>query len=143
MPALLYGGLTMAIPIDRIPERGSRPCHDHAALLQRVGDDPDFLRDLLRLFEVDAAVRLQTMDRGLATHDAVTVAAVAHSLRGMLLIFSAEHAASIAGAIEKRALACDLEDVPPLAARLRAEVDALTMELENGLAASANAGGMR
>ena len=116
-----------------VPER-SGPCHDHAALLQRVGNDLECLRELLLLFEQDVETRLCELESGLAGGSPAAVAAAAHSIRGMALVFSGGYVAAVAGAIEETARAGETTGIAGLLARLRPEVHALTAELEACLA---------
>ena len=124
-----------------VPDRGSQPCHDHAALMQRVGEDEATVRELLALFETDVAARLAALEQALAARDPATVAAAAHSICGMSLVFSGEFAARVAAAIETSARAGELADVAALVPRLREEARALVAEITAALSSSAVAGG--
>jgi HPt (histidine-containing phosphotransfer) domain-containing protein len=116
-----------------IPER-TGPCHDHAALLYRIDNDLECLRGLLDLFEQDVEVRLRQLDQGIAGASSAAIAEAAHSIRGMLLVFSGDYAAGLAGALEDQARAGELAGAEGLAVRLRREIQALTAELEASLA---------
>jgi len=70
-------------------------------LLARVENDRDLMRDLLQIFKEEFPQHLEALRKAVNSLDAETVAAEAHSMKGMLSNLAAGSAAAAAARIEK------------------------------------------
>jgi CheY-like chemotaxis protein/HPt (histidine-containing phosphotransfer) domain-containing protein len=94
---------------------------DGRELLKRVGDDREFLTELVNLFREEGPKQLGKIKTALEKKDAAEVLRGAHSLRGTLANLAARSAADLTAGIEHAAKS---EDLP------RAEVALQSLELE-------------
>jgi PAS domain S-box-containing protein len=101
---------------------------DDRELLERVGDDREFLTELVSLFREDGPKQLARIRKALEQKDAGEVLRCAHSLRGTLANLGERSAADLAAEIE---LAGKSEDLPGAGAALQS----LELELARVLSA--------
>jgi HPt (histidine-containing phosphotransfer) domain-containing protein len=84
---------------------------DNAALgelRERVGDDPDFLAELVDEFMLDAPTQLESLRDAAAAGDAASAGRAAHTLKGNGRMFGARKLASLCQEAETAAGAGDL-----------------------------------
>jgi CheY-like chemotaxis protein len=89
---------------------------DGHELLERVGDDREFLTELVNLFREDGPKQLGKIKTALEKKDAGEVLRGAHSLKGTLANLAARPAAELAADIEQAAKS---DNLPPAEAALR------------------------
>jgi HPt (histidine-containing phosphotransfer) domain-containing protein len=80
-------------------------------LRESVGDDPDFLAELVADFLADAPVQLEALRDAAATGNATTARRAAHTLKGTSRTFGAGHLASLCQEAESAATAGELDAV--------------------------------
>ena len=105
------------------------PAIDEVAAQDRLGGDTVLLRQIKDLCVAETPKLLDAIERGLASGDARSVSAAAHTLRGMCLIFAPNEVVTIAGRIEELADAEDLGAATIEFARLRPAADHLMIAL--------------
>lgn len=81
------------------------------ALRESVGDDAEFLAELIDTFVADAPGQLESLRGSAASGDAVGARRAAHTLKGNGLTFGARELASLCQQAESAAGAGDLEAV--------------------------------
>jgi HPt (histidine-containing phosphotransfer) domain-containing protein len=81
------------------------------ALRESVGDDPEFLRELVDAFLEDAPKQLESLREAASSGDATTARRAAHTLKGNSLTFGARKLASLCQDAELAASADDLTAV--------------------------------
>ena len=107
-----------------------------ADMLEMVGDDPEFVGEIVDTYLADAPTQLDGMRSALADGDLATLGRHAHTLKGNSRNVGATGLAAIAQAIEEQARAGDTTDAGP-------RIDAAAAELErvtSGLAAARERG---
>jgi HPt (histidine-containing phosphotransfer) domain-containing protein len=82
-----------------------------AELCESVGDDPEFLAELIGDFLEDAPVQLETLRDAVATGDTTTARRAAHTLKGNSRTFGAGVLASLCQEAESAAGAGELDAV--------------------------------
>jgi two-component system, sensor histidine kinase and response regulator len=85
----------------------SMPGVNFAELLARVDNDRQLLRELLLIFKDDFPRHFQTLQQAVSRGDATQVAAVSHTLKGMLANLAAARAAACVAKLEQLARARD------------------------------------
>jgi histidine phosphotransfer protein HptB len=78
------------------------------ALRESLGDDPEFLRELVDEFLQDAPKHLESLREAASSGDATTARRAAHTLKGNSLTFGAGKLASLCQHAETAASADDL-----------------------------------
>ena len=109
-----------------------------AELLERVDNDRELLRDLLTIFKEEFPDRVRELRKAVESENAKQVAAVSHTLKGMLANLAANSAADAAAEIEHASVTGKM---PALRERLTAferEAERLLPEVENHLIEAAN-----
>jgi HPt (histidine-containing phosphotransfer) domain-containing protein len=114
---------------------------DPLALWQRVGEDMQLLREVVRVFASEYPDTLRTIEEAVQMRDAARLQNAGHVLKGSLLQLSAFTAAGTAAELEERAANGHLESAGSLIGKIRTEIDVL-MQLLKTMTASAqlNAG---
>ena len=92
---------------------------DTEALLEELDDD----KDMLQMFEKDAATRLPKLREAVNSGDAETVAAEAHALKGGVGNFFADSAVAAADALEAAGRSGELTNAASLLARLESQLE--------------------
>jgi CheY-like chemotaxis protein len=95
---------------------------DAHELLERVGDDREFLGELVNLFREDGPKQLSRIKTALQNLDSSEMLRCAHSLRGTLSNLAARPAAELAAEIEQRGKAEDLQGAGRALHRLEMEL---------------------
>ena len=81
--------------------RSSQAAVDLPDLLERVGNDRDFLCELIDLFKVEFPPVLQSLKQSVVREDLKNVEIASHTLKGMLSELSVKRAAAIASQLEQ------------------------------------------
>jgi two-component system sensor histidine kinase/response regulator len=110
--------------IDKLtPPGDGQTILNHEEIRQRLGDDPNLLRELIEVFLADCPRLWQNVRDALAQGDAVKLHRAAHTLKGSLGTFAAQPAWEAAEHLEQLAGKGDMhraaEAVPPLEAELQ------------------------
>jgi PAS domain S-box-containing protein len=87
--------------MDKSNDSASVPGVNFAELLARVENDRELLRDLLLIFKEEFPRHFQALQEAVSRGDSVQVAAVSHTLKGMLSNMAATRAAACAAALEQ------------------------------------------
>lgn len=95
---------------------------DGRLLVEQLGDDPEMLRDLIRLVGETNAECLDAIRSAYAAADAASLARAAHKLKGSLFAVTARPAGTAAANVEAVARSGELAAAP-------AAIDALEREL--------------
>ncbi len=90
-------------------------------LLETVGDDREFLGELVETYIADCPGLLADLRGGLASGDVVAVRRAAHTLKSTSATFGAMRLAAIGRDIETAAAADELTDLAPRIAEAEAE----------------------
>ena len=101
-----------------------------ADLLEMVGDDSDFVDDIVDTYLRDAPEQLAGMQASLAAGDIETLGRHAHTLKGNSLTVGATTLAAIARDLEERARAGDAVDAGPKVEDAAAEFGRVASALE-------------
>lgn len=100
------------------------------ALLEQLDNDWEFLLDAIQLFNQNTASLIGRIRTALSQRDAESLAAAAHSCKGVASNFFAEAATAAAQELETKAKEGDLETAATAAKRLEAEVQKLRIALQ-------------
>jgi two-component system sensor histidine kinase/response regulator len=113
-------------------EGGDEVHFDRAGLLKAFDDDWDFLVEAVEMFFTDFPPMLEDIRKAIASGDDQTLRRAAHSLKGMLLNFQADTAASAALALEVmgRDRETGNEKAYPLLEKLELETERFRQALE-------------
>lgn len=95
---------------------------DRAALLDRVGDDPEFLQELAQMFLEQRQRMLSEINSALHAGDAGALARAAHTLKGCIGNLGAEAAFQFALKLELLGRNGQLSEARQLACELESEV---------------------
>jgi CheY-like chemotaxis protein/HPt (histidine-containing phosphotransfer) domain-containing protein len=98
---------------------------DEKDLLERVGGDWRLLLEIVQLFQADSPKRMQEIQRALEERDAKALAALAHTLKGSVAIFSLPEATEAAQALEDLARRGSWKRMGSALATLQAEMQRL------------------
>jgi two-component system, sensor histidine kinase and response regulator len=109
--------------------RGSEPLFDHEALLTRVADDQDLLREIVGLFLAEAPELMQAVRESVERRDSSSLQRSAHTLKGSVANFGAKGAYEIALKLETMGRTGDLSRASAMLAELEAAVRRLESEL--------------
>jgi two-component system, sensor histidine kinase and response regulator len=117
-----------------IPIRSDPPSVNLNELLARVDNDRELLYDLLSIFKNEFPVLLLALQTAVARADAAQVAAVGHTLKGMLSNLAVNKAAVSAGHLEQLARSEELSSLREALAVFEADVQGLLPEMESYIA---------
>ena len=106
-----------------------------ADMLSMVGDDPEFVGDIVDTYLADAPTQLTGMRAALESGDLVTLGRLAHTLKGNSLNVGATPLAAIARTLEEQARAGDLTAAGPRIDAAAAEFGHVVTALEAARAA--------
>ena len=107
-------------------------------LMNRIGGDLDFLKDMVDLFHADYTRQLETIESGIAMKDPEIITTAAHSICGLAGNLGGQSAAAVAHELEELARASNLSECPPQLMQLEKSLGelgtALRQTLETSLA---------
>jgi HPt (histidine-containing phosphotransfer) domain-containing protein len=106
---------------------------DLKELMERLGGDEGFLRELLMMFPDDVRMNLEKSRKAIGTSDYKGLSRTAHTMKGMLRNLSMR-AAETAAALEKASQENQQEDSRDLLEKLVKELDGILPEVEAQLA---------
>jgi len=107
---------------------------DLKELMERLGGDQDFLRELLVMFREDVRMNLEKSRTALGKSDYEGLSRAAHTMKGMLRNLSMGAAAETAAALEQISRQNLLEESQQLLERLTKELEGILPEVEAQLA---------
>ncbi|HET7105413.1 MAG TPA: Hpt domain-containing protein [Candidatus Acidoferrum sp.] len=107
---------------------------DLEELMERLGGDQDFLRELLVMFQQDARVNLENSRAAIGNGDYERLSRTAHTMKGMLRNLSMGAAAEKAAALETAAQEKREIDSRQLLDQLAVELERILPEVEAQLA---------
>ncbi len=103
---------------------------DFAAVRQTMDNDRELFEEIVKLFQSDAPVQMQQIREALARGESEVVHRGAHTIKGMVGIFSAERSVQAAARLEKLAA---LGSLKPGALEAAAELEAAMTDLQAAL----------
>ena len=103
-------------------------------LMDRLGGDEEFLRELLVIFRQDARMNLEKSRKAMAELDFESLSRTAHTLKGMLRNLSMGAAADMAAALENASREKQQSDSEELLGKLVKEMEGILPEVEAQLA---------
>jgi two-component system sensor histidine kinase/response regulator len=107
---------------------------DLKELMERLGGDEEFLRELLVIFRQDARMNLEKSRKAMAELDFESLSRAAHTLKGMLRNLSMGAAADKAAALEIASRGKQLDGSEELLGKLVKEMEGILPEVEAQLA---------
>jgi two-component system, sensor histidine kinase and response regulator len=110
-------------------ERVAQGVLDRAALLARIGDDPELLRELVGIFLEDCPGWLEQIRAGVRQVDARRLKLYAHLLSGTAANFGAHDVTAAARRLELMGQSGQLDGAPEALADLVVAIDQLTPAL--------------
>jgi hypothetical protein len=110
-----------------------------ADMLSMVGDDPEFVGDIVDTYLADAPAQLTGMHEALEAGDLATLGRLAHTLKGNSLNVGATALAEIARTLEEQARRGDVTDAGPRIDAAAAEFGRVITALEAARQAGWNA----
>ena len=119
--------------MDKSNDRAPIPGVNFAELLARVEDDRELLCDLLLIFKQEFPCHLQVLQEAVSRGESGLVAAVSHTLKGMLANLAAPRAAACAAELEQIAGAKDTASFAKALVALEHETKRLLPEMETYL----------
>src|SRR5688572_29918279 len=123
-------------PLDAQPAqrtRGPRTAVNIDAILDRLGGNVGLLQNVVALFEEDCPGQMARIADAIEAGDAQALVAAAHTLKGSLLVLSADRASAAALELEKLGRQSQLNGTAEWLAILEAEVAAVGKELQTTL----------
>jgi HPt (histidine-containing phosphotransfer) domain-containing protein len=96
---------------------------DREGALERLGGDPQLLRDVAQTFRVEAPRLLGLIRAAVAAGDANTMRRAAHTLHGSAGVFAAAGIMSLARQLEEVGISGRMEEAPAALAALEAHLD--------------------
>jgi two-component system sensor histidine kinase/response regulator len=116
------GSIPPAQPTQDSGEPESNVIHANE-LLERIGNDRDFLAELVTVFREDHPAQLEQIANGLAKNDPSEVKRGAHSLRGTLSNLSAPAATALAAQLEQEGASGNLSQSAATFAAFKTELN--------------------
>jgi len=115
---------------------GENPWVDWATLRAAAGDDPQFLRELVELYETQAEELIGGLRRAVGTSSARDITHFAHKLVGASVACGVKALVGPLRELETRGRAAQLADLGPLLTRAGEDYEATRRELAHGLGAA-------
>jgi HPt (histidine-containing phosphotransfer) domain-containing protein len=115
-------------------ERPRQNDWDLKELMERLGGDEEFLRELLVIFRQDARTNLEKSRKAMAELDFDSLTRTAHTLKGMLRNLSMGAAGETAAAMENASRKKQQADSKELLGKLVKDLDGILPEVEAQLA---------
>ena len=121
-------------PMEAAVEQPRQGDWDLKELMERLGGDQEFLRELLVMFREDVRMNLEKSRKEMAERDYEGLSRTAHTMKGMLGNLSMGAAAETAAALEKTSRENQQDDSKELLEKLVKELDGILPEVEAQLA---------
>ncbi|MDA1052562.1 MAG: response regulator [Planctomycetota bacterium] len=132
----LFAALRSLLPDSRAPnapvdENTAQPsvAFDLTELLANVGGNHQLLLEMIGIFLDECPKQTAAMRHAIDNHDAAKLRLAAHTLKGSLRHFGAEHPAALAEALEEMGKRDELDGADPTCAELEPEVQSLMTSL--------------
>lgn len=109
---------------ESIDLEGLRPI-DYAEVLDRIGGDTSFLRELLEIYFLEYAEKRRLLDEAISRQDFIQVSELGHSLKGASANLSLARLRRVASLLETAAKEKKLVSAQEAARVLEAEVQSL------------------
>ena len=106
-----------------------QPCFDRADMLDRLGDDPLLVEEIIGMASVDLPLRLEQLEQALALDQREEVRQRAHSIKGLAANLGASRLRQAATALEQQVDLADYPLLSTLTQELAAEVKTLLIAL--------------
>jgi CheY-like chemotaxis protein/HPt (histidine-containing phosphotransfer) domain-containing protein len=106
------------------------PAFDEGALLDHFGDDPELLNEVAGVFIETAPTWQSEIHAAVAAHDAVRLQRAAHTVKGAVSHFGAQHAYEAANQLEQIAKTGQLQNATAACATLERELRRLQIALQ-------------
>ena len=116
--------------IDNISNDDDKIVFDPKKTLEQVDGDQDMLKEIIGIYSKEYPEQLQQIQEGLKKNDAITVAEVAHTIKGAVGNFGAEAAFEAALNLEKIGKSGDLSRAQKAYEGLKIELERLNQELK-------------
>ena len=104
-----------------------------AEVLDRLGGNVSLLQNVVALFDEDCPGQMARIQEAIRSGDAQALAAAAHTLKGSLLVLSADKASRVAAQLEKLGRQSQLQGASDWFSILETEVAEVGKELQKGL----------
>ena len=132
-PKALFAAVEGPPPVEQVPAphfaTSGATTFDLAALQRRVGGDDSLMAEVIRLFQEDCPVRMQSIREAIAAGRGDLLRASAHALKGAASYVSAQHVVDGAGELEKIGNQNRMADAAAVFERLEREVSRLLADL--------------
>ncbi|MFO0929919.1 MAG: response regulator [Gemmataceae bacterium] len=129
----LFGDDGLDLPADPamgLKENGmTGESYDRQEALQRCGNDPQLLAELIAMFDEQMGELLTRLRKALDTGDAKELKIAAHTIKGMLGTFAAHEGQEVAKRVDQLVLDGKLAELPPLVRQLESEIVRLKADL--------------
>jgi signal transduction histidine kinase/DNA-binding response OmpR family regulator len=102
-------------------------------VLDRLGGNIGLLQSVVGLFDEDCPTQMARIREAIRSGDAQALAAAAHTLKGSLLVLSADNASRVAAQLEKLGRQSQLQGASDWLSMLETEVAEVGRELQKGL----------
>ena len=112
------------------PEDSEKSVFDREALLTRVADDQNLLREIIELFLAEAPELMQALRASVECRDSSSLERNAHALKGAVGNFGTKGAYEVALKLETMGRSADLSRAPEMLAELETKVSRLESALE-------------
>jgi CheY-like chemotaxis protein/HPt (histidine-containing phosphotransfer) domain-containing protein len=133
----LYDAIESILPRVSEPVREPPPTDevlDWTAAMENVDGDPEFLKELAKLFFTEGAKAMQEIRAAITAADATRLRRAAHTLRGSVACFAAKPAVEAALRLEMMGRDGNLSDAEAAWAALEVEIERLRSALTNRVA---------
>jgi HPt (histidine-containing phosphotransfer) domain-containing protein len=130
----VIGGNVRKQPMETAVEQPRQNDWDLKELMERLGGDQEFLRELLVMFREDVRMNLEKSRTAIANGDYEALSRTAHTMKGMLRNLSMGAAAETAAALEEASRENLQAESRELLERLARELEAILPEVEAQLA---------
>jgi two-component system, sensor histidine kinase and response regulator len=104
---------------------------DETELLERIGNDLEFLSELTEMFQKEYPIQLSSARMALATHNADSLSRAGHSLRGALANLGATTSSILATSIEEMGLSGDVSKAGQALDQLEYEMGCIVVFLQS------------
>jgi signal transduction histidine kinase/CheY-like chemotaxis protein/HPt (histidine-containing phosphotransfer) domain-containing protein len=132
----LFAALNGATGIRKIPAAQKRPVSifDSEVALNRTGQDPELLAELIEIFLADCPWRMAEIQEAVALSDAQNLERAAHKLKGAAAVFDARGVVEAAEQLEILGRQSNLGGAKELVSHLDRQIVTLTHALRESLA---------
>ncbi|MDZ7260972.1 MAG: response regulator [candidate division KSB1 bacterium] len=116
-------------PVSLTPERLEKEVFNRSELLERLGGDEEFLKELIEIFLQDVPVQIEKLQQALKDSNATVVERIGHTIKGACANVEARALKEVAFEIEKSGRDRKLDRVYPLVEQLTQDFQRLKSTL--------------